>query len=169
MVTKRQIWVGAFVLVSVQTQEQAVDCWSMLPLSPCRHSPSLTSILPSERRQEFVISLTSADHAIPVCYFTVSVVKYSLLCKGNYSVIMEPKRWETESRVTERPKHERKTSLTAHTWEQESFRVVMMSKHDEANEPSSNKYEGNSLSTRPPLKVLSLTKRLTVPFPFGHF
>lgn len=33
MVTKRQIWVGAFVLVSVSTQEQAVDWWSVLELS----------------------------------------------------------------------------------------------------------------------------------------
>lgn len=49
--------------------------------SLCRHSPSLLSILPSERRQELVIALTSADHPVPVCYFTVSVVKYSLLSK----------------------------------------------------------------------------------------
>lgn len=31
--------------------------------------------------EESVIQLTSADHPIPVCYFTVSVVKYSLWSK----------------------------------------------------------------------------------------
>lgn len=50
--------------------------------SPCRHSPPPPVYSPiREWRQESVIALTSADHPFPVCYFTVSVVKYSLLSK----------------------------------------------------------------------------------------
>lgn len=74
MATKRQIWVGAFVIVSVQTQEQAVDWWSVLVLPPA-DEPSVPPI------GESVILLTTADHPVPVCYFMVSVVKYSLLSK----------------------------------------------------------------------------------------
>lgn len=39
MATKRQIWVGAFVIVSASTQEQAVDWWSVLLLPPADTLP----------------------------------------------------------------------------------------------------------------------------------